>query len=319
METPGLFFPNELLALIAGDMDEYGVVFRKAVRGFWDPTELVPRSLVWAACRDGHLGLVKWAAGTANGHRAFTAGCSKIAAWGGRIPVLEWLQDYRSIPWSPRCPKGAARGGELGVLNWLAVESERHCDWGPRCFRAAAREGHQDVLQWLGARSGEERLHEPCVRHAAARGGHLQVLKWLYQKKSRYWDVATCSEAAASGQLEVLKWLRLGPKPCLWDSHACEVAADNGHVETLTWLILNGCRWHRGFTDKAVCRGDLPFLQTALEAFEAASLTKPTLDVVKRHDWVRRGMGWIGLHPTAKIFARQFPNVSEWMAEKGLD
>jgi len=73
-----------------------------------------------AACKGGHLEVMKWLKGMDVDCLVDCRGdseCAQAAAKGGHLDVLKWLRS-EGFPWDKRTCTFAARGGHLKVLKW---------------------------------------------------------------------------------------------------------------------------------------------------------------------------------------------------------
>ncbi|GMF36621.1 unnamed protein product [Phytophthora lilii] len=105
-----------------------------------------------------------------------------LAAVGGHLPVLKWLQ--RSYP--ARCEEGTidctAREGHFEALKWLDATRTEKCRIDTMIM--ASERGHFAIVKWLYEKHPESRTPEAIV--GAITFGHLRIAHWLFKKYPRY-------------------------------------------------------------------------------------------------------------------------------------
>ncbi|KAL6045080.1 Poly(ADP-ribose) polymerase catalytic domain containing protein [Balamuthia mandrillaris] len=231
----------------------------------------------WFAAEGGHFHLLRWvvgelgynpAASMAEGYPLFAA-----AAGGGRVDILEWLQDKLGLVFdgNRQACAAAAGGGHLEALQWLvarggkldrvvsaraAAGGQLHvlqwlfavgCPWEDSAVGGVAEGGHIEVLRWLVQERGAEALENACLYGGicmrAASKGHLEMLKFLRMEVTPpfHWDTATSEAAvkAPKNRMAMLRWMREEAQPpCRWGSVTSQTAAELGRWKLLHWMCM---------------------------------------------------------------------------------
>eukprot|EP00953_Heterococcus_sp_UTEX-ZZ885_P012570 7207-Heterococcus_DN1.PRE.2 len=167
-----------------------------------------------------------------------------IAARGGAVPVLEWLQQQQDVELKEHTMCCAAEHGHLQLCQWLHAQQ---CPWDDTATFSAARYNHCATLRWL-IESGcpHDVTHVLNILSAAvlgARNGDFNTLQYLYEcgiMASSDVLTDTLNTAGAHNKLAVAQWLR---------QHGAEWPAvlrspfynDPWHGETLAWARAEGC------------------------------------------------------------------------------
>jgi hypothetical protein len=168
-----------------------------------------------------------------------------IAARGGAVPVLEWLQQQQQdVELKEHTMCCAAEHGHLQLCQWLHTQQ---CPWDDTATFSAARYNHCATLRWL-IESGcpHDVTHVLDILSAAvlgARNGDFNTLQYLYEcgiMASSDVLTDTLNTAGAHNKLAVAQWLR---------QHGAEWPAvlrspfynDPWHGETLAWARAEGC------------------------------------------------------------------------------
>jgi len=100
------------------------------------------------AVRNGKLDMLKWLI-TNNGNEfpKDIAWCTREAARGGHLHILEWFKEKGHILlFNENVLLSAVRGNHLHILRWLR---EQGCSFGAHTFVYAAFSGNLKILEWL--------------------------------------------------------------------------------------------------------------------------------------------------------------------------
>lgn len=241
-------------------------------------------SLCDQIARQGDLHLLKWSAQFFK----FNKDTFGHAAFGGSLPVLEWLYENGC----PRCPNSilsAAEAGQVNAIKWLIDHNFPRCE---NTFDFAAEGGHLAVMELLfklkfpfneetfeyGVDSGNTLvvrwlLEKECPRNersackTAAESGNFQMLKFLHQNRFD-WDVSTLSGAAISLSDDIIFWLRnkgLEWQPIVFTACAAFDLIDEHRFSFLQLLHDHGCPWDHHSMNAIVEKGTLEHLIWARE------------------------------------------------------
>lgn len=195
------------------------------------------------ACGRASLSVFKWAS-SMGGLDTSLRRCSlaTIAAWTGRIDVLDWLADGHGC--EPHCGlfAAAAHKGHVGVLDWavkrgcMTIEQEQ-------CFYVGNSNlvggGRLDALQWMHARG--MKLTRAMVDNAAY-SRNEPLFAWLYEQGCRPTDVpierflSRCSRAATEENVSALA--RMLDRECLVSSMARSLAVLLGDLDVVRLLFV---------------------------------------------------------------------------------
>ena len=233
------------------------------------------QTVVYAACRHGHLDVVDWLVGSGcpwkekNEDDQLHVGCMACAAAakGGHLHVLQFLRSGQmNAKWNWKTPMKAAERGHLEVLRWAM---ENHCPVDPYTYHGAATYGHVHILEYLHT------THAPYASfaaNAAAREGHVHVLKWFAEWENFYMLMQQdlLKSAARENQIKVLEWVCSQPDDRFEDrfyedfgltADVMASAAEGGHVEAMQWLRDRGSDWNTHVSDAAAREGKLEALK----------------------------------------------------------
>lgn len=107
-----------------------------------------------------------------------------VAAYYGRLNILQWLRDpnpskgKHCCPWDARTCANAADGGHLDLLQWARAQ-EPPCPWSEETCFNAAKHGNLEMLKWLKFLTPPcPWVKEDCLRIAELKG-FLAMVAWI--------------------------------------------------------------------------------------------------------------------------------------------
>jgi hypothetical protein len=112
-----------------------------------------------------------------------TADTWKSAIEFGDRRLLDWLEVKHNPFWNTmrsriECSKIAAHGGNIVALTWM--DARKLVVWTESCWNALASTGVVDHMRWALTNYGPKYLHGNAVAPAvAAKHGHVGVMGWL--------------------------------------------------------------------------------------------------------------------------------------------
>jgi Ankyrin repeats (3 copies) len=142
------------------------------------PDEEKYANIMCAACRDGHIHIVKFASQyiTANN---FDSMCLYYASKNGHFEIVQWLSPFPIF-------------NTAYELNYSLY--------------TACKNGHLEIAKWLVAHGADIHFQKPRIAYVSCQRGHLEIVKWLVAFGVVDIDqIFIC--AAYEGHLEIFKWL----------------------------------------------------------------------------------------------------------------
>jgi len=227
------------------------------------------QTVVYAACKHGHLDVVDWLVGSGcpwqekNEEDAPHVGgkaCAS-AAKGGHLHVLQFLRSQHvNAKWNCKTPMKAAEHGHLEVLRWAI---ENFCPVDAYTYHHAAMYGHIHILEYLNTTYAP---YDAFAANAAAQEGHVHVLEWFLEHGYILWQDRILQHAARENQIKVLEWACSRPTTKFQRAFGLTVdtmesAAEGGHVEAMQWLRDRGIDWNANVSDVAAREGKLEALK----------------------------------------------------------
>jgi hypothetical protein len=202
------------------------------VEWFDDNERLVKIDDLWEpAIRQGHIEIVDWL--LEHGH-PWPRGSCCFAAQSGRLDLLQRARPEgvsQHQPWGC-CSRAAAKGGHIHVLEWLHAH---HLAVLGEAMSAAAWAGRLDVIQWTTDHGQAPRLQTLMY---AAGGGHRHVIEWL-RDRGQPWHGGITGYAAAHGHFGLLRWLY--EQGCDLSTSTFVMASGKAPIPILEWLRDQRC------------------------------------------------------------------------------
>jgi hypothetical protein len=161
-----------------------------------------------------------------------------MAAQGGAVHVLEWLQQQQGIEFTESTMTFAAMRGHLQLCQWLCAQQ---CPWVNSAVTGAAIGNHCEVLQWL-----MDDAHKVCTTAAAGSdSNNFSTLQFLYAcgiltEPQLLTD--TLNVAGSRGNLAASQWLR--QQGAEWPTVLRFTALSRNFQwsgEVLAWARAEGC------------------------------------------------------------------------------
>jgi hypothetical protein len=162
-----------------------------------------------------------------------------IAARGGAVHVLEWLQQQEYVELKEHTMCCAAEHGHLQLCQWLHAQQ---CPWDITVTFSAARYNHCETPRWL---IESECPHDVDMLTAAvlsSRCDDSSVLQYLYECGIIADPVVLREALNAAGSLDMLavaQWLR--QRGAEWPAVLRFPYDDPWHGKTLAWARAEGC------------------------------------------------------------------------------
>ncbi|KAF0684079.1 Aste57867_23925 [Aphanomyces stellatus] len=160
---------------------------------------------------------------------------TRIAAWMGSLPILQYIQAHGIGDWGPAIIDWAAYQGNLEVIQWLHATRNDGCT--TQAMDGAARYGHQHVVEWL-----HHNRTEGCTTIAldqAATYGYTELVQWLHVHRTEGCTKVALDYACYRGHTAIVEFLLAhrseGQVPAAMVSAACA-----GHVHLVELLYDNG-------------------------------------------------------------------------------